>query len=183
MKFIKVLFYIVIISATSGYGQSQISQVINTSGGISKNKGYTTQWSIGELTLINEMDAGDSSYILTNGFIQPTDTLIQLPLQKPVLFNNIELSSANVHIFPNPTQDILEIRFLQSMTGKISVQLYNEIGRIIYKHEIPNIGSGLIENINMNGLTKGIYILNLKRLNPTSGQYDLETASFKIIKL
>ena len=173
-----------VISVTSGYGQSQISQVINASGGTSQNRGYRIEWSIGELALINEMDAVDSSHILTNGFLQPTDTLIQPPLQqKPIFFNNIEFSTADVRIFPNPTQDILEIHFLQNIAGKIVVQLYSEPGYMIYKHEIFAYGPGLVEKINMKGFTKGIYILNIKRLNPTSERYDLETASFKIIRL
>jgi hypothetical protein len=184
MKVKHIFLYIILIAVTSGYGQSQISQVVNASGGTSLNKAYSLEWSIGELTLINELDAPDSSYILTNGFIQPTDGLVQPPLQQPpVLFNTIELSTADVHIFPNPTQDILEIHFLQNIAGKIVVQLYNELGHMVYKHEIFSHGSGLIEKINMKGFTNGIYILNIKRLSPISDQYDLETTSFKIIKL
>ena len=183
MKVIHIFLYIIIISVTSGYGQSQITQVVNASGGTSLNKAYSLEWSIGELTLINELDAPDSSYILTNGFIQPTDTLVQLPVQNPILFSAIELRPADVHIFPNPTQDILEIHFLQNIAGKIAVQLYNERGHLVYKHEIFGYGHGLTEKINMKGFTNGIYILNIKRLSPISGRYDLETASFKIIKL
>jgi len=183
MKVIHIFLIIIIISVTSGYGQSQITQVVNASGGTSQNKAYSLEWSIGELTLINELDAPDSSYILTNGFIQPTDTLVQLPFQNPILFSAIKLRTADVHIFPNPTQDILEIHFLQNIAGKIAVQLYSERGHLIYKHEIFAYGSGLIEKINMKGFTNGIYILNIKRLSPISDRYDLETASFKIIKL
>ena len=184
MKVILIFLYIIIISVTSGYGQSQITQVVNASGGTSQTKGYNLEWSIGELTLINELDAPDSSYILTNGFIQPTDGLVQPPLQQPpILFNAIELTTVDVDIYPNPTHDILEIHFLQNIAGKIAVQLYNERGHLVYKHEIFGYGHGLTEKINMKGFTNGIYILNIKRLSPISDRYDLETASFKIIKL
>jgi hypothetical protein len=184
MKIIHIFLCIIIISVTSGYGQSNITQAVNASGGTSQNNSYSIEWSIGELTLINELDAPDSSYILTNGFIQPTDGLVQPPLQQPpILFNAVELSTADVHIFPNPTHDILEIQFLQNIAGKIAVQLYNESGRLVYKHEIFSYGPGLIEKINMKGFNNGIYILNIKRLSPISDRYDLETTSFKIIKL
>ena len=184
MKAIYIFFYIIIISITSGYGQSQMPQVINASGGCSQNKGYSIEWNIGELTLINEMDAIDSSYIFTNGFIQPTDGLVQSPLQQSALsLNKIELSAANIRIFPNPTQDIVEIDFANSTAGKISVQLSDELGHIIYTREISSYGFGLIEKINMKGLTKGVYILYIKRLNPVSGRYDLKSGSYKIIKL
>jgi hypothetical protein len=183
MKVIYIFFYIIIISIAPGYGQSQIPQIINTSGGCSQTKGYSIEWSIGELALVNEMDAMDGSHILTNGFIQPTDGLIQPLQQNPLSFNTIEFSSANIRIFPNPTQDILEIDFFQSIAGKISVQLSNELGHIIYTHKISTHGLRLIEKINMKGFTNGIYILYIKKLNPVSGRYDLETGSYKIIKL
>ena len=53
MKVIQIFFYI-LITMNYGYGQSQIPQVINTTGNSSQNKGYSVQWSIGELALINE---------------------------------------------------------------------------------------------------------------------------------
>ncbi len=94
MKFINLYFYAMLVSVTSTYGQSQIRQVINFSGASSKNKCYSVEWSIGELALINEMDSPDSSYILTNGFIQPEDTIVSVPFKStPVIFKNIQLSS------------------------------------------------------------------------------------------
>jgi hypothetical protein len=182
MKVIPVFFYI-LITINYGYGQSQIPQVINTTGNSSQNKGYSVQWSIGELALINEMDAADGSHIFTNGFIQPIDGLTLPLLQKPLSSAKIEFSSANVRIFPNPTHDNLEIEFSKSISGKVSVQLFNELGRIVYTHSASKYGIGSIEKINMKNFTKGIYILYIKGLNPVSGRYDLEIGSYKIIKL
>jgi hypothetical protein len=176
MKVIHIFFYIIILSITSGYGQSQIPQVINTSGGSSQNRGYSIEWSIGELALVNQMNSTDGSNILTNGFIQPLSENI-------IPYNQTEFSSANVHIFPNPTHDILEIDFFQNIDGKISVQLSNELGHIMYKREIVIHGLGFVEKVNMKRFTNGIYMLYIKRLNPVSGRYDLETSSYKIIKL
>jgi Secretion system C-terminal sorting domain len=184
MKFRSTFFGIMLISVTSGYGQSQIPQTINASGGITKNKGYTTQWSIGELTLVNEMDNVDSTYIITNGFIQPTDGLVPPPIQQSALsLGQHVLSSANLKIFPNPTRDILDVELLQSIMGRVVVQLSDELGHIVYTHELSLFGSGLSEKINMRGLMKGVYILYIKKLNPVSGLYELETGSYKIIKL
>lgn len=185
MKPISILFCLTMIFITSsGYGQSQIPQVINASGGVSKSKGFTTQWSIGELTLVNELDNVDSSYIITNGFIQPTDGLVQPPLQQTaVSFNTTALSFTNIRVFPNPTQDILQVDLLQSISGKVSLQLSDELGHIVYRHEFSLYGSGLTEKINMRSLRKGLYVLYIKKLNPVSGSYELEADSYKIIKL
>ncbi|MEP6928319.1 MAG: T9SS type A sorting domain-containing protein [Ginsengibacter sp.] len=176
MKTIKIFFLTAIISITTGYGQSLIPQVVNTSGGSSQNKGYSLDWSIGELALVNVMNSIDGNYILTNGFIQPLS-------QGPFPSANIELSSIDVHIFPNPTTDLLVIDFLQTSAGKINVQLFNEAGNIIYRHEIMTSGFGFQEKINTKGFANGIYTLHIKKLNPVSGNYDGGACTYKIIKL
>ena len=184
MKTIHLFFSMVMISATSVYGQSLVPQVINTSGGSAQNKGYSIEWNIGELALINQMNSTDGSSILTNGFIQPMSGDI-IPDTKFgfASHNTFEVGSPNIHIFPNPTHDVLEIDFFQSDYKKIIIQLSDELGHILYLREIPVHGLGLVEKISMKGFTNGIYILYIKKLNPVSGQYDLETNSYKIIKL
>jgi len=184
MKFIKIYFFAAFISVTSAYGQVQMPEVINASGGTSKTKGYTLQWSIGELTLVNEMDDLDSSYILTNGFIQPPDTLVSSPMPPSALFsNNVQINSMNIRLFPNPTQDIVQIQLLKNIGGKVNIQLFNELGSIVYQHKILVHGSGLIEKINMKGLANGTYILYIKSISPMDGPNDFTIGTFKIIKL
>src|SRR5258706_11556296 len=117
MKIIQLYIYIIVISITSGYGQSVFPQITNATGGTTQNKGYSLEWNIGELALVNEMDATDGSYIFTNGFIQPTDGLtLPPPLQNSLSLNRNESGPAGIHIFPNPTQDILEIDLLQGVS-------------------------------------------------------------------
>src|SRR5437868_894242 len=95
MKVIHIFFIITVITIPFGYGQSQILQVLNTSGGSSQNKGYSMEWNIGESALVNQMVSSDGSDILTNGFIQPLLQDIILP------FTGIEFSSSSVRIYPN----------------------------------------------------------------------------------
>ena len=160
---------------TSGIGQSGNSQVINSTGGSSENKGYIIEWSVGELSSVNQMKAEDGSYILTNGFVQPMQ----------VSYNNFRtyVSSDNIRIFPNPTIDILEIDFLQHISGKIKIQLSNNAGQVRYTNEIMVHGFGFIEKINMKSFAKGNYTLFLQRIIPGSELYDPQPAVYKIIKL
>jgi len=176
MKTIYIFFYIIIISVIPEHGKSQIQEIINSSGGSSKNKGYIIDWNIGESALVNEMNSVDGNYILTNGFIQPFSD-VSIPLTK------IELSPADIRIFPNPTQDILQVNSFQNTKGIISLQLSNALGHIVYARQILVHGSGFVEKINMKGFIKGIYTLYLKRLNARTGRYDPEYGSYKIIKL
>ena len=174
MKVIQIFFIIMIMSITFGYGQTEIPEVINVTGGNDVANGYSVQWSVGELAIVNQMASPDSSNIITNGFIQPySGKKTTLPI----------FSLSNIKVFPNPTHDILEINFYQINSGEISIQLSNQLGEIVYSHETIVKGLGMVEKINMQGFNKGIYILYIRKLNPDSGEYNIETGSYKIIKL
>ncbi|KAA9038492.1 T9SS type A sorting domain-containing protein [Ginsengibacter hankyongi] len=184
MKLVNTYFFTLLLLLASVYGLSQMPQVINASGGTSKTQGYTLQWSIGELSLINEMDAPDSGYILTNGFIQPPDTLVSAPKQPaPVFTNSIQLNSSSIQLFPNPTQDFVVIQSLRRIEGKVSLLLYNDAGRVIYQREILLHGSALFEKINLKRFPNGIYILYIKTMSPSNDGYDFQSGTFKIIKM
>jgi hypothetical protein len=175
MKMIQFLS-VAMLTVTFGYGQTQLQEVINGSGGSTQNKGYILQWSIGELALVNQMNSTDGSYILTNGFIQP---LFETNFPNTIL----QPASPDIRMFPNPTHDILEIDFLKSNQDKVSLQLTNSLGHILYTNEIHLNGKSYVEKINMKGFTNGIYMLNIQQSKALSGRYDIENNSFKIIKL
>ena len=131
------------------------------------------------------MVSGNGNSILTNGFIQPLPT-DNIPFTGPgsgLPEFATQLSQSNIHIFPNPTHDLLEIDFSQAVYKKITIQLSDELGNILYSHEIPVYGTGVVERINMKSFTKGSYRLYIKKSDPVTGQYDLETDSYTIIKL
>jgi Secretion system C-terminal sorting domain len=175
MKKIYLVFCVLMAAITTGNAQSENLQVINSTGSSSEGGGYSLQWSIGELALVNQMNAEDGSYILTNGFVQPMQAS----------YNNlgIYVGSNNVRIYPNPTSDILEIDFLQNISGNITIQLSNNAGQIMYTNEIAVYGFGFIEKINMKKFTKGNYTLYIRRITPGSGLYESQPAVYKIIKL
>jgi hypothetical protein len=181
MKPVKLFFSVIVLSISSVHGQSKILNIVNTSGGSTRNGGYTVEWNIGELSVVNEMVSGNGNSILTNGFIQPLPT-DNIPFTGPAS-NPLEFASSNVHIFPNPTHDLVAIDFSQAVYKKVIIQLSDELGNILYSREIPVYAPGTVERINMKGFTKGSYRLYIKKLNPASGQYDLETDSYTIIKL
>ncbi len=177
MKKRRIYFLVTVMSIIFSYGKSQIPQVINASGNTSKSHGYTMEWSIGELALVNAMFSADGNYELTNGFIQPYSETNNFPYNQP------EGSYSNVRIFPNPTHDELQISFYQAAGGKIRIELLDEAGHLIYSREMLLRGSGFVEKINMKSFTNGIYTLYIKRLNPGTGQFDAAPAGYKIIKL
>ena len=87
------------------FSQSISSSVVNAGGGSSKNGYYQFEWSIGEMSLINEMQSGSNNLIVTNGFLQPY-----------ILYPSTYYSASNfmldeVRIFPNPASRYVEINF------------------------------------------------------------------------
>ncbi len=176
MKTIHLLFWLIVISITSGYAQIQIPQIINATGGSYQKDGYSVNWSIGELGLANQMNASDGSYLCTNGLIQP-EKINLFPATK------IEFNSDKIRIFPNPTHDMVEIDLFQNIVGKVTIQLTDITGHIQYTHEIFSYGFGFVEKINMKALANGTYTLQIKRLNPNPGQFNIESGAYKIIKL
>ncbi|MEO6187761.1 MAG: T9SS type A sorting domain-containing protein, partial [Ginsengibacter sp.] len=88
----------------------------------------------------------------------------------------------NIRIYPNPASDILQIDFLQNITGTISIQLSNSKGQVVYSKEIVIYGYGHIEKINVKHFAQGEYTLYLQRKIPGSGLYESQPAVYKIVK-
>jgi hypothetical protein len=66
-----ILPVVVFFLFTTAYSQSNTPSVINSSGGSSQTGYYHFEWSVGEISLVNQMSSSNNSLILTNGFFQP----------------------------------------------------------------------------------------------------------------
>ncbi len=177
MKIIKLFFILTVTFLNAGYAQTFTPQVINTTGGGIQKQGYIFNWSIGELSLVNEMNSDDGSYLFTNGFIQPE-------VFTAAVYNTTTVYSfSNIKIFPNPTTDLLIVNFSKNITGKLNLQLSDNAGHIMYTRNISSYKFGFVERINMKSFPKGSYNLQIKSLNTDSGQFNIESGSYKIIKL
>ncbi len=175
MKKIYPVFCLLIANAISVNGQTENLQVINSTGGTSENEGYSIEWSVGEISSVNQMNSEDSTYLFTNGFVQP------MQLSDKNLGTNV--SSDNIRIFPNPATDILEIDFLQSISGKILIQLSNNAGQVIYTDEVMVHGFGFIKKINMKSFIKGNYSLRIQKIILGSEVNNPQPSFYKIVKL
>ena len=81
----------------------------------------------------------------------------------------LNIESKPVTIFPNPVDDYLKI--LSSIASNLEVKLFDMSAKLLYSDTI----SGVLNNIDMRYLNKGVYLLELKFQD---GKTDL----FKIIK-
>jgi hypothetical protein len=79
---------------------------------------------------------------------------------EPLSTNNAQLK--NLSVYPNPAQDVLNIQFDLAKSGNISYELLNTMGQRVINEQLGQRNEGSnIHQINLSGLTKGIYLLKL----------------------
>ena len=125
MKNTLLTLLVIAITGCYAFGQSSVTpHVINATGGTYTANHYVLDWSIGELTLVNQMESSQPKFIVSNGFLQPFT-------QTPGLFNNeTAFGNDEIIILPNPTQNIVEINFRTKQKGNTSNELYDVLGRL-----------------------------------------------------
>ncbi len=136
-------------------GAQQIKQqVIASAGGFNVSGGMSLSWTLGE-TIIPTFRNGN--LVLTHGFQQ------QLVIS--TLVEDIEGSVA-VTIYPNPSSDILNIRFESPQDGDILIFLIDTEGKLVRTDRI--VAPETEKKIDMQSLAAGIYYLKMikgKRVN------------------
>jgi hypothetical protein len=140
--------------------QSLSPEIVSSSGSFFSNGTNQLSWTLGE-PVINTESAGN--FILTQGFHQ---TLLSA---NPVNF----ISDYNIKVFPNPTQDLLQIK-IDSAPDDYQFDLYDIVGRNI-KSTIIN-QSNFIQ-LSLAELSAGNYLLKI-----TDKEHRLIQA-FKVQKL
>jgi hypothetical protein len=159
------------------YGNSQTvaPAVMNTSGGVFKSGYYQFDWSIGELALVGDMNSSSPSLIVTNGFIQ---SHIQY---SSVNNSNVMFGNDEIKIFPNPATSYVEINFLTTQRGRITMHFYDGAGKKIYATSDAYHGIGLIKRIPLDKLPNEVYMLQVD-LDPYAG-YMAKKGAYKVIKI
>jgi hypothetical protein len=160
--------------STVSYCQSINTSTINSCGGSAKNGYYQFEWSVGESTLIDQMESA-GKLIVTNGFLQPY--LVNPGTNDP----NYLFSVDEIKVFPNPASRYVEINFFTKQKGQVLMTLYDAIGQKIYTQEITCYGVDLIHRIPVTQLQNGSYVLNIT-LNSNLG-FPVKQGAYRIVKI
>jgi len=177
MKNPLITLLVITITRCFAYGQTSVTPtVINSTGGTFAHDHYILDWSVGELSLVNQMgEPQESKFIISNGFLQPFT-------QDPNLVNNGNaFGEGEILILPNPTQNVLEVDFRTKQQGLVTYRLYDVQGRTILKNSFNYYGYGHIEKIDMTAFRAATYFLQIE-LNPDP-IFIRKVGSYKIIKL
>jgi len=172
MKNAATIFVGFLVSAYC-YAQSISFSVINSCGG-TFNSNYQFEWSIGEMSLVNQMQSGDQ-VIVSNGFLQP---YILFPA---TFFLQEQFDASEIKILPNPATSFVEINFFTKQKGQVTFGFYDMLGRKVYAQQIISSGVDLIHRVPLTNLPGGSYVLHII-LDADPG-YISKEGSYKILKI
>lgn len=131
--------------------QTVTAKVINTTGGSFTQGVISLDWSIGEMSIIEPMESVNNEAVVTNGFLQPNNIV-------PSASGSFQWSPDELKILPNPTYNVVEVNFLTTHTGTISIQVYDNSGRNIITKKAISYGIGNVEKIQLSTYPAGTYI-------------------------
>ncbi len=172
MKLPVLLLVLTVLSTKGSRSQSLTSSIINTSGNSYTQGYYSIDWSIGEMAVVESMNAANGSNVITNGFLQP-EKLLEVTSQK--------FSPDEIKILPNPTYNNVEINFLTAQQGVLHIAVFNASGKNLLVRKVPSYGIGSIERFNLSGFASGTYFFKIE-LIPVPGSMK-KTGTYKIIKV
>jgi len=171
----KIAIIIVSFISISCFSQTITPAVINISGGSSQKGYYQFEWSVGEMSLINEMESRSNLFVVTNGFLQPY-------LLNPAFNNpNNDFSADEIKIFPSPASSYVEIDLFTRQQGRVRLGFYDALGQKVYAGELQTFGIDLIERIPVRHLSSGTYVLHIE-LEADPG-FVSKKGVYKIVKI
>ncbi|WP_127129678.1 hypothetical protein [Pseudoflavitalea rhizosphaerae] len=165
---------LMLIGSHCAQAQTFSPQVINSSGQAGKKAIFYFDWSVGELALITTMQNADSSFMLTNGFLQPGTAG-----KKPGGGIGSALSNDEVTLHPNPTADNLYVTVMPKDKGQVKIYLFNQKAGLIY-HKIFPSTSAVAVTIPMASQINGLYTLRIE-LYPENGEP--RKSSYPVLKI
>ncbi|WP_353779462.1 T9SS type A sorting domain-containing protein [Winogradskyella sp. 3972H.M.0a.05] len=145
-------------------GQSISKQVIGSSGKAITNGTYTINYTVGE-TIVGKIENGQTIY---QGFWAELNSDETLSVQTLVE------QTESISVFPNPTVNLLQVKFKLQEASNYQVQLYDVNGKQIFN--LKPVSQGDITRMNISHLSSGMYVLVIA--DKTSNY----NKSFKIIK-
>jgi hypothetical protein len=159
-----------------------VPAILNTAGGTYDNalSYYRYEWSFGELVLIQAFYSADSSFLLTQGVLQPcTDKIGSSPY-------TVFFEAGDFKLFPNPTAGEFEVDFFVRTPGQMSLQLINSLGQIMEKRSFHYDGCCRIELFDLTGRPAGVYfvVADLKPDTPRAdGLEVIRHSGLKVVKM
>ena len=171
----KITIIIVFFISISCFSQRITPSVINVSGGASQQGDYQVEWSVGEMSLVNQMESGPNLFVLTNGFLQP------YTIHEGVNYSNNQFGADELKVFPTPASSFVEVNLFTKQQGRLKISFYNDMGQKVYSTELQAFGVDLIQRIPVNRFAQGTYLLHVEL--DADPNFVSKKGVYKIIKI
>jgi hypothetical protein len=135
-----------------GFSQSINTAAVNVGGGAYARGYYQFDWNIGEGASIETFQSS-GNYLLTTGVLQPLTEKVEF-----IDFLTYTWSSDEIAIFPIPTHTILEVDLKIRVKGPVTIQLFDQLGRVVLKSRIDYVINNGIQKLDLSGLIAGTYL-------------------------
>ncbi len=98
------------------------------------------------------------SLVVNDGTIDSPDDKVVITVKNVIKVGNTEISAPVIKVYPNPSAGIITLELNQKSGKKTEVSVSNLIGNEIFRKELTNVGTYLIDLTNQ---VSGIYLLKV----------------------
>lgn len=190
MKYILLLSSLLIVASGSFAQQLPALQGIGTTGGfaIDTNGGvnFSVSYTVGEMAAVTtdttpggvpiQLGNGQTFNFLTQGFEQPVSFLTGL----------IDLETGDFGsfvIYPNPAVDYFSFGFQLPAPGKVSIELHDELGRLIEsKYTMNYTGGQVVDRRYITAVAAGTYMVSLTFTGSSDGVVHVLSKKLVVVK-
>lgn len=138
--------------------QSMNLSLLAVAGEVSHTTSMSIQWTVGETSVDYH---NTTNGILTEGFIQPTTEVIEIP---SFILNDGNATAGNdvqINIWPNPVQDFLNIEMKGQSEENYSLNLFDINGKQLLSQNFdPYLKK---HQLNLNATSEGTYLLQISQ--------------------
>lgn len=142
------------------------TEAISSAGGYYSGSWGSLSVNIAGEPVIETISGGNA--VFTQGFEQPKfkgTGIISLPANAPT-----------IHLYPNPSSDVVNVGFNLTQRGKLSFRLFDMSGRELSGSAKTGQPGQQTEMLDLSGLSQGLYMLNI------AFEADDNTKSFSVVK-
>ena len=165
-----VLFFLSCGLSFALSAQSLTPFVVSTSGAFFSNSSGMLSTTIGELAAVTTLTGGVN--ILTQGFQQPWDFNTSIP--------EITDNGLAFDVYPNPSSGIFTLALNTEKDSKVTVKIYDVLGKTIYFESISHSSGYASHEINLKSMAEGVYFLEMTNEELSSGKITKNTKKINL---
>jgi hypothetical protein len=156
----KYKLFLILFAGQITFAGAQVlqSSLLSVAGDSYKNSTAQIEWTLGEIAVETYANNG----FLTQGFLQGSPVLL-IGIDDQV----VSASQNVVAVFPNPFTNKFQLSFLNPPNGKVSIQVYDLLGKLVYQMNDVNEDY----QYNMTGFASGMYIISVTSENINLGTF------------